>query len=1405
MRQFVVLLLTLVLLSTVTFTFGANYYWVGGSPNGQSLLGLGVGNLLNPKWKSGDSLLTALVSLILPSVNDVMHIDVGASGAFSLTGALGAVVLESGIVTITGDATFNGLSTISAGAIVNIGAGANLKAGSFNIGGNVTLGGGSISTAGTFEIADNGFLDITAASTISGTQVSLKGAASVSGATQLTLNSNAKIVGEVGSAFSIGGNAAVTGSGTIQTSGSLFIDAGLAGLATISANVVANHTSITSGDVQFDGSVQLPQGSLGFQIAAGSVAKFSGQVTIDNDVAFSGNGNVSFSATSTVAFNKAASISAFLHTDGQVQIQGSGATALTAEASFGQQSKLSILSGAQLQLHGDVVFSSDNAIEGDGDLSIEATGMLDIQTAANIKSGFIASGMARLNTGKTRFGGSVSLKAGGLIDIQAGATAEFDSIVDLSEDGDFFSGSGSVALTAASSLHANADVGFSAPVSASGLLSINAGRATFKAGVELKNNSNFTVAANANADFHGSLSLKSALGLRGSGQISLLAGALLTAEVDTTIETKLATAGAVSIKTGTTSFSGSVSLLSGSTGLNIDVGAAADFSSDIRIASSVAFTGSGSVNLAESASLTTETDTQIDTSLSAHGTIMIGSGTSVGKTRFSGLVTFGSAAQLQIAAGASAEFNAETSYDGTADIHGSGSLVIGSTGLLKLNSAVSLNTAVDIRGSASVKASGTTKFAGFVSLFSGSTGLEISTGSIAEFSSNISISSSVGFTGSGIVRLGATATLSTDVDSQIDTDVETDGRIVISAQASTGRARFGALVSFGSLAQLQINTGASAEFHGNATYTASADISGSGKLLIASSGLFSLKSAVSVHTDIDIQGSASIEAPGLIRFGGASNIDASASASLNIDTGATAQFDGALSVKSGSGSASLRLFKGSGILALGASGSLATSTSITVGTKFESSGTVNVNGGITLFSAPTTFKASSSLQVAASAQVDFHDQVDVVASTSWIGTGLVSLKSSARLNLNAQANVDVDIEAAAEVNANAQVAFKKQSTFSGNLKLGGLSSVSFLSQVTFNEDSTLDITAGGAIAFNGNVDYQASASIGGSGAITVGATGAFNWYNGNITTAAAGASLNVAGQFNIVSKVNADVQVRTISGRSLSVSGSLNWNTNDKLVLGAGASIANTGTINLASNVRWEKAEASVSASIQNTGTIAVAANTEVYMGVAVQNTASATLQVNAGAKLIVAANAYTATSVTAITQVQANARIEVEANAQLQLGGIIKGTGTIKASAVVATGVFAPGNSPGKLTIEGDFQVPQSGALLIEFEGSQSGQYDTIVVTGNVDIAGKLAVQCVGYVPDLEAQFTIITANAVTGSFSNSIVSGADREVLTTINTDNVVVTFKEGLANTASRTVVPPIVVVTLVALISFLFNMY
>jgi len=99
---------------------------------------------------------------------------------------------------------------------------------------------------------------------------------------------------------------------------------------------------------------------------------------------------------------------------------------------------------------------------------------------------------------------------------------------------------------------------------------------------------------------------------------------------------------------------------------------------------------------------------------------------------------------------------------------------------------------------------------------------------------------------------------------------------------------------------------------------------------------------------------------------------------------------------------------------------------------------------------------------------------------------------------------------------------------------------------------------------------------------------------------------------------------------------------------------------------------------------------------------------------------------------------------------GTLMGNGGTLIGAVENHGTIAPGESPGTLTIDGDFMQGADGVLVIEIGGAGPGEYDVLHVTGTATLAGTLKLELVdGFVPRAGDSFDFLTAGLFAGDFA--------------------------------------------------------
>jgi hypothetical protein len=214
----------------------------------------------------------------------------------------------------------------------------------------------------------------------------------------------------------------------------------------------------------------------------------------------------------------------------------------------------------------------------------------------------------------------------------------------------------------------------------------------------------------------------------------------------------------------------------------------------------------------------------------------------------------------------------------------------------------------------------------------------------------------------------------------------------------------------------------------------------------------------------------------------------------------------------------------------------------------------------------------------------------------------------------------------------------------------------------------------------------------------------------------------------------------TQSGGALSMAGGGNGNFNLGDSSGTNASIYNLsgGVLSTGSNNNWmigaDTAGTSVTAFNFSGGKLLVGAGMT-----GAQGTGARQAFVWTGGTL--AAGSYTATNLTSGTAIQVSATSNTLTN---------------------AGGILAPGDVgiPGKTAVTGNYAVTSaSAAFAIDLGGTTAAtafqdtasKYDNVSVTGTAALGGLLNVTLVnGFVPSASGTFTILSAAAVSGSFTN-------------------------------------------------------
>jgi autotransporter-associated beta strand protein len=107
-----------------------------------------------------------------------------------------------------------------------------------------------------------------------------------------------------------------------------------------------------------------------------------------------------------------------------------------------------------------------------------------------------------------------------------------------------------------------------------------------------------------------------------------------------------------------------------------------------------------------------------------------------------------------------------------------------------------------------------------------------------------------------------------------------------------------------------------------------------------------------------------------------------------------------------------------------------------------------------------------------------------------------------------------------------------------------------------------------------------------------------------------------------------------------------------------------------------------------------------------------------------------------------------------LQLGSLVNagslvGTGAVQAATVASSGTLAPGFSPGTMSFSNDLTLTGSSILNLEIAGTNSTDYDRLLVGGAFARDGTLNLSFLAYTPNGGEVFDLFDFASLVGSFS--------------------------------------------------------
>ncbi|MGB8355824.1 MAG: autotransporter domain-containing protein [Chthoniobacteraceae bacterium] len=164
--------------------------------------------------------------------------------------------------------------------------------------------------------------------------------------------------------------------------------------------------------------------------------------------------------------------------------------------------------------------------------------------------------------------------------------------------------------------------------------------------------------------------------------------------------------------------------------------------------------------------------------------------------------------------------------------------------------------------------------------------------------------------------------------------------------------------------------------------------------------------------------------------------------------------------------------------------------------------------------------------------------------------------------------------------------------------------------------------------------------------------------------------------------------------------------------------------------------------------------------------------KVGSGALVITGTNTYMGTTTVNGGLLQVDGAI-ASGTTIVNAAGTLGGTGLIGGN-VSNSGFVSPGDSPGKLTIGGNYVQTTAGTLVIQIACLSTGQYDLLSVGGTATLSGKLqVVRLNNFQPAPGNALTILTAaGGVSGQFT-SVTTNTIIGVKVIYQPDDVVLDF--------------------------------
>ncbi len=374
--------------------------------------------------------------------------------------------------------------------------------------------------------------------------------------------------------------------------------------------------------------------------------------------------------------------------------------------------------------------------------------------------------------------------------------------------------------------------------------------------------------------------------------------------------------------------------------------------------------------------------------------------------------------------------------------------------------------------------------------------------------------------------------------------------------------------------------------------------------------------------------------------------------------------------------------------------------------------------------------------------------------------------------------------------------FATAGNFTNNGKLTvGAGSVFKVTGSLTNFSSSTDTLTGGTYTVGGKLEFAGADIVTDAASITLSGTGEIINSTNNTNALTDLATINKGGTFGLTTKANFTTAGNLTDNGTLSIaSGSTFTVTGDLTNLSSGS--LNSGTYTVGGKLQLSSSNGGI---VGNGGNISLtSATAEILDGT---SNALVTLTTNSGSLTL--SGGATLTTTNSSTNFVTSGTVDVGAGSTLTVadgfqsegqttvdgtlttgssagitvsGGTVYGAGTLNANVSNSATVNAgDSGKAGLLSITGNYTQLSSGALNVSIGGTTLGtQYSQLKISGPASLGGTLTVALINkFTPTIGQTFTILTANSVSGTFTNSTIAiNSSEQFDISYTSDSVVLT---------------------------------